>query len=301
MILELALGDAYGSPFEYAPIEFVNERNDGLRFHRRRRNNEGRYTDDTQMSIAIGEAILYDERWTKDGLANRFVTAFKRDPRVGYANSFYGLLKEVQSGEELVERLKPDSDKSGGAMRAPLIGIFPSINEVKQKAAYQASITHNTEPGMAAAEASALMLHYFAYNLGPKNELGKFIQTHVAGTGWEIPYEGPVGAKGWMSVRAAMTAIQKHHTMTDILKACIAYTGDVDTVAAVALAAASMSNEIEKNLSPELYSGLENGPYGHDYLVSMDKLLMAKYQGFIDSSPFVPMSIQEDGRLSPIS
>ncbi|WP_334879318.1 ADP-ribosylglycohydrolase family protein [Nostoc sp.] len=49
--------------------------------HPRFRLNPGSYTDDTQMSIAITEVIV-------------FVTAFKRDEREGYARIFYHFFSE---------------------------------------------------------------------------------------------------------------------------------------------------------------------------------------------------------------
>lgn len=46
-------------------------------------------TDDTQMSLAIAEAIVSREPWTPELLAAKFVKAFKRDRRVGYASKLY--------------------------------------------------------------------------------------------------------------------------------------------------------------------------------------------------------------------
>src|ERR1700722_10974607 len=91
MLLELAIGDAYGAGFEYAADRIVREKNDlsGYIQHPRHGIKPGCYTDDTQMSIAVAEAIVSDEPWTPQGLADRFVTSFKRDPREGYAGVFY--------------------------------------------------------------------------------------------------------------------------------------------------------------------------------------------------------------------
>ena len=63
-------------------------------------------------------------------LARRFVEAFRRDPREGYAGGFYAFLQEVTSGDEFLQRIRPDSDKSGAAMRAGPLGVFPTIGEV---------------------------------------------------------------------------------------------------------------------------------------------------------------------------
>jgi hypothetical protein len=126
---------------------------------------------------------------------------------------------------------------------------------------------------MTAAMAASLLTHYCFYNLGPKKEVGQFIQEFVAGP-WSAPYIGKVEAKGWMSVRAAITAVVDGNSMTDVLKRSIAFTGDVDTVASIALAAASHCDEIKKDLTPALIDGLENGPFGRDYIIDLDRQLL---------------------------
>lgn len=276
MLLELAIGDAYGAGFEYAGPELIKKHNNlsGYVKHPRHAFDPGRYTDDTQMSLAIAEAIVSGESWTPQTLAERFVQAFKRDPREGYAGSFYNFLQETQDGAQFLAKIRPHSDKSGAAMRACPIGVFPSISDVIDKCTLQAAITHNTPDGINAAVAASLMTHYFIYNLGPKRDLGDFLTDHVPGQ-WSKPWQGKVGPKGWMSVKAAITAVTTSDSLTTLLKKCIAFTGDVDTVATIALAAASCSNEIEQDLPANLVTDLENGAFGRDYLIDLDKQLMA--------------------------
>lgn len=272
MFVELAIGDAYGAGFEYAPAPFVKTYNNlaGYVHHPRHGIPPGRYTDDTQMSIAIGEAILTGEPWTPTLLAHHFVNAFKRDPREGYASGFYGFLQEVQSGEEFLAKIRPDSNKSGAAMRAGPLGIYPTITEVIDRATVQAAVTHNTPGGKQSAMAAALMTHYFLYGLGPKAQLDEFLQAHVAGP-WTKPWRGKVGASGMESVRAAVTAVLAHASLSAILQHCIAFTGDVDTVATVALCAASCSTEVAQDLPAVLYDGLEDGAYGRRYLTGLEE------------------------------
>jgi len=120
MLVDLVVGDAYGAGFEYAADRTVRERNNlsGYVQHPRHGIRPGCYTDDTQMSIALAEAIVAGDPWTPEALARRFVAASKRDPREGYAGGFYALLQEVRDGAELLARIRPDSDKCGAAMRA---------------------------------------------------------------------------------------------------------------------------------------------------------------------------------------
>src|SRR5262249_28430723 len=132
-----------------------------------------------------------------------------------------------------------------------------------------------TPDGKNAAVAAALAAHYFAYDLGKKCDLGAFLSSQVPGQ-WAAPWDGEVGSKGWMSVRAAVTALVGSESLSELLRACVAFTGDVDTVAAIALGAGSLSAEIEPDLPAHLVSGLENGPYGREYLAALDQRLLAR-------------------------
>jgi ADP-ribosylglycohydrolase len=276
MLLELAIGDAYGAGFEYASPDIVQCYNDLSRYvqHPRHQLKPGSYTDDTQMSLAIAQAIVAQEPWTPEVLATRFVETFKRDPREGYASRFYQFLLKIRDGHEFLEAINWTSDKSGAAMRAAPMGVFPTVEKVIEAATIQAAITHNTPDGINAARAAALMSHYFIYQLGPKRELGKFLTAYVSGE-WSKPWQGEVKSKGWMSVRAAITAVMRNDSLSELLQDCIAFTGDVDTVAAIALAAASCSEEIKQDLPEHLIAGLENGSYGRDYIVALDRKLMS--------------------------
>lgn len=281
MLLELAIGDAYGAGFEYADSELVQRYNDLSRYiqHPRHQIKPGCYTDDTQMSLAIAETLVAGEPWTPEVLAHRFVTTFKRDPREGYAGKFYRFLLQVQDGQQFLENIIWTSDKSGAAMRAAPIGVLPTIEQVIEATSIQAAITHNTPDGINAAIAAALMSHYFIYQLGEKKELGQFLETHVSGE-WSKPWQGEVRSKGWMSVRAATTAVIRNDSLSELLKDCIAFTGDVDTVGAIALAAAACSQEITQDLPDHLIDGLENGTYGRDYIIQLDKQLMARREPY---------------------
>jgi ADP-ribosylglycohydrolase len=230
------------------------------------------------MSLAIAEAIVSEDPWTPEQLAARFVEVFHRDPREGYASRFYAFLQQTHSAEEFLANIQPVSDKSGAAMRASSIGVFASVEEVLEKASIQARLTHDTPAGISAAQASALMTHYCLYELGAKSALGEFLDAQVPGYQWSKPWEGEVGAKGWMSVRAAVTAVIRNASLSEILRDSINFGGDVDTVATMALAAASCSREVSQELPKHLVDGLENELYGRDYICELDTRLLDKAQ-----------------------
>jgi ADP-ribosylglycohydrolase len=78
-----------------------------------------------------------------------------------------------------------------------------------------------------------------------------------------------------MSVQAAVTAIMRNERMSTLLKNCIDFSGDVDTVAAIALGAAASSIEIAQDIPEHLVVSLEDIEYGRSYLTDLDSCLMA--------------------------
>jgi len=275
VLVQLAVGDAYGATFEYAPASFVAAGNT-LADYSCIPPRPGRYTDDTQMTIAIAEALISGEPWTPENLADRFFNAFHRDPRAGYATRFHALLREVRDGQDLLARLRPNSDKSGAAMRAGPIGLLPTVADVLHHTEVQARITHDTPLGVEAARAAALAVHYCHNDHGPVSEVATWVDDRLGSTGrWAEPWTGSVGAQGWMSVRAALTALGSSTSLREILRTSVAFCGDVDTVAAIALAAASCSTQVTDDLPEVLYADLENDSYGRDFLHELDARLFA--------------------------
>jgi ADP-ribosylglycohydrolase len=186
------------------------------------------------------------------------VECFHRDPREGYSGRFHQFLKKHKTGAQFLADINPTSDKSGAAMRAAPIGTYPRISEVVEKCAMQARITHDTADGTNAALAVSVGVHYFLYGLGPKSGLPQYIKDHVNGN-WSEPWLGEVGSKAYMSVRAAITSILMNNSLSSILRSAVAWGGDTDTTASIAMRLASCCNEITKDLPENLLRDLEDG------------------------------------------
>ena len=279
MLVELAIGDAYGAGFEYVrDRRFITSNNDLSSYirHPRHRRKPGTYTDDTQMSIAIAELVLQNTDWTPEIVASRFCDVFHRDKRDGYAGGFFTFLKRTKTGKDFLENIRSDSDKSGAAMRACPIGVYSSVEEVISRCSMQAAVTHNTPDGKNAALAASLMTHYFLYDLGDKAGLASFLCDHVPGD-WAEPWIGEVGSRGWMSVRAAITSLTRNNSLSSLLRSSVTWGGDTDTVAAIALAAGSCCKEIAKDLPQGLLQHLEKGQHGMEFLKGLDRQL-AKFK-----------------------
>jgi len=299
MFVEAALGDAYGAGFEYADLVIVATENDG-KHYRKHRVPAGHYTDDTQMAIALAMAMIRansgKNTWqdlTSVDVADQFVAQFMADPRLGYSQGLYDILRETvtalakvkkgSGGMEFLRRVKPHSAKSGGAMRAWPCGLLPTLEEAVDCAIFQAGITHATREGLDAAAAVAAFV--WCARQGYEGETILDTLNAVApGYLWNIPWTGAVGSSGIAAVKAAVTAVCNLDpdqpitmSMLDILKASVAFTGDVDTVACIALAGASVHSGIVNDLPESLYKGLERGNYGIEFLKSLDERMATEF------------------------
>lgn len=281
MLIHSAIGDTYGAGFEFEKSEITARENQLTHYKQHPLYTEihGRYTDDTQMALAIAELIVSGDEWTPERIADGFVAAFHRDPRRGYSSRFYEVLLRVNTGAELLQVMKPASTRNGSAMRAYPLGVYADAQELRAKAAVQARITHDTPAGIAGAQAVALMSHYFLYRLGEKQHVGAYLAEQLQDARWEQAWRTEVGMESEEAIRAAITLIQAEHSLSEILIKAIALGGDVDTVGAIALGCAAHSEEIADDLPAWMYADLENGAYGRDYIVVLDQQLLSRVKG----------------------
>jgi len=280
MLTAMAVGDAFGAGFEYAPPGFVARHNDLRRYHQHPTHTEllpGQYTDGVQMAAALAgllldaEAVLNHKTW-----ADWLLSFYKADPRVGYARGFKAFLDSINDSDQFLARISPHSDKSGAAERAVVCGFLDDERLVIDRAMWQASLTHATRDGLAAAAASALLVWGCRHGV-LLQDLPDYLAAHLPDVPWTDPWKGPVDGKGLSAVRAALRALQSGFELKTMLQAAVALTGDVDGVAGITMAAATLHPNVEHNLPKALVNGLENGPKGRDWLASLDDELEERF------------------------
>jgi ADP-ribosylglycohydrolase len=211
-------------------------------------------------------------------IVRHWLTVFHRDPRDGYARRFQEFLETHNTVEQFLADIRPESDRSGAAMRVGPIGYISDTNRVIEMATVQAEITHRTKGGVDSAVVAALMAWYCHHAAGPRHQLPAFLAARVGGHPWQQRWKGRAGVVGLECVAAALTALVEHDSLTAILTRCIEFGGDVDSVAAIAMAAASGCGDIKQDLPQHLLEGLENGPFGRDYLIALDSRVRAAAQ-----------------------
>ncbi|MBS7256216.1 ADP-ribosylglycohydrolase family protein [Flavobacterium branchiicola] len=279
MILEAAIGDAYGAGFEFQELDYIIKNNDLTQYHRHGMYTEiyKRYTDDTQMAIAISELLLEEENWNEVKVADKFVEVFHRDKRRGYSDRVYNALDASKNGADFLKNIDNRSNGNGSAMRAYSIGLLKDINQILDFCEIQAKTSHDTIEGISCAKRIALAVHFYKYKVGDKGSLIDFINDTLKEK--EVyKVTSPIDMHGYFTTQSVIKIVSEADSIQDCLKRGIDYGGDTDTVAALCMAILSQKENCNKQLPEFLYSELENGTYGKDFLIGLDMKLIGKFK-----------------------
>jgi ADP-ribosylglycohydrolase len=289
----MAVGDAFGARFE-------NQRRDAISLE----GEEGvyrdlnRYTDDTQMAIGVAELLVSGNQCTGENLAASLMRVYRRDPRAGYSDLTRSMLEKSPDSaaflKYLPENTLRDRKSDGAAMRALPIGFLRSRQDVIRSAALSASITHGHPDAIAATVGIALIAHerYYSGTRFPgiiRNILDSipcltessaaYLQ-QVAVSGWDpdyilgsfnrygVPYTESIILLG--AVIALLNTCGEDPGL--MLTEAVRLGGDTDTTACIALGAA-LIRPGQDTLPEGLISGLEDGEYGRDFLISLGNRL----------------------------
>lgn len=152
----LSVGDAFGQHFMVRNAEFlVGTRT--IPFPR------WRYTDDTEMALAIVETLAEHGRAEPDALARRFVRRYERDPSRGYGATARQILQAIGQGSTWQHASRAafggeGSMGNGAAMRVAPLGAYfaDDLDRVVAEARQSAEVTHNHPEAKAGAIAVAI-------------------------------------------------------------------------------------------------------------------------------------------------
>ena len=270
MLFEAAVGDAYGSGYEFQELEFIRQNNNVLKYFPHifwQDLTAGMYTDDTQMSIAVGEALVAGAT-TELEFADSFVNVFKRDPRQGYSRRFYDLLIHVNSGQELINSIQPNGTTCGAAMRSLPLGFLP-LDGILEIAKVQASVTHNTLHGIRGSQAIALASYFVRTGNDPRY-VREFVSSHLRTNMFDRIWTGPVSTETLDVVCAVFSVVETSHCQTDAIHKAIGFSGDVDSVAALACGLLAPRYPIT---TPYLIENFEQSAYAREYLEQLENQL----------------------------
>ncbi|WP_300040316.1 ADP-ribosylglycohydrolase family protein [Methanospirillum sp.] len=297
MMVGMAIGDAFGARFENLNRHEISLPKGPLTYQ-----NQNRYTDDTQMAIAVAELLISGDPFTDENLALAFLHAYRRDPRPGYSPLTTSMLCGSADSAAFLHWLSDDEireRKSDGAvMRALPLGFMTDRKKVVESAITSARITHNHPDSVAATVGVALIAHerffrkrifadiirdlprsipnlnpsQLAYlsgiisvGLNPEVILGSYAD-------YGVPYTESLIMLG--AVMAILSICGEDPDYA--LRTSILFGGDTDTTAALVLGAA-LIHPGKDTLPNLLLTDLEDGRYGRDFLMDLGDRLSARF------------------------
>jgi len=221
------LGDIIGSPYEFDRGE---ETKDFPFFDK-----GCTYTDDSVMTIAVGEALM--DCMGKDEAAHKaaLVASMRKwglaIPDAGYGGMFYQWLRE--------EDPQPyGSFGNGSAMRVSAAGwLYETLEETREKARWTAEVTHNHPEGIKGAEAVASAI-FLARTGHTKEEIRDYIVSEfgydLSRTCDEIRPEYCHVESCQETVPEAITAFLEGESFEDAIRTAVSLGGDCDTLTCIA-------------------------------------------------------------------
>ena len=271
-VLGLALGDALGAPHEGGPLERLAWRCIG-----RTRSGEMRWTDDTQMSLDLMESLIAKKCLDLDDAAVRFARSYRWSR--GYGRGAAKVLKKIRRGmswSDANRSVFPNgSFGNGGAMRAPVIGLFfvNRPDELRLAAEESARVTHSHPLGMAGAVLIAGAVAQALRSAGGQEILASaasncrdeaFLNRIATAQGWlgsQEPVDaGQVAAQLGNSIVATGSCVTSLYIgvrflsrpFMELQEFCHACGGDTDTIAAMSAAIWGAANGARALPSAEL-------------------------------------------------
>jgi poly(ADP-ribose) glycohydrolase ARH3 len=261
-IAAAALGDAFGAPYEGGVLERCLWKLIGTT------SGKHHWTDDTQMSLDFIESLLALGTIDQDDLAHRFATSYRWSR--GYGPGAARILKLIRRGvpwQVAVRRVYSNgSFGNGGAMRAPVIGLFyarAGEEKVAAAASAAAAVTHAhplaKEGAVLVALATAFALgnveaREIVERLAKRAEAQEYaVKLHKALEWFNRSNRPDVHevAKGLGNGIAAVDScvsaiyiaqIYRERPYEELLEFAICLGGDVDTIASMSSAIWSASN-----------------------------------------------------------
>ena len=282
VLLRIAQADAYALAVEFVGPEHVDLVDRALQVDRFRANPRydypaARYSDDTQMSIAVAEVVITGDLDTP-AFADAFVRCYRRDPRNAYSKGMRDLLDASPTGAALLAqaRQRPGSNRNGAAMRSVPIGVLSDPQLVVEVARLQARVTHDTPGGVMSAQAVALASHFALHREEPLSEVIPWVADQLGFRPETMWWGGERVAGqnlGASTAAAVLTLCAEQPTLLDVLRTTLRWGGDTDTVAATAwgIASARMREPVPDFLEADLEPG---SPYGVVFLRRLGADLM---------------------------
>lgn len=221
------LGDMIGAPYEF---DQGNKTKDFPLFSK-----NSQFTDDTVMTIAVGEALLESLGKSEESLKEALIRSMQKwghsYPYAGYGVMFSRWLEEP-------EPQPYGSFGNGSAMRVSAAGwLYDTLEETRKVARWTAEVTHNHPEGIKGAEATASAI-FLARTGVDKEEIRVYLSREfdydLSRTCDEIRPGYHHVESCQETVPEAITAFLEGTDFEDVIRTAVSLGGDCDTLTCIA-------------------------------------------------------------------
>ena len=183
------------------------------------------FTDDTVLSVALGESIL-----TGNDYASLMKAYYRRYPDAGYGGLFHRWARTHDSQPY-------NSWGNGAAMRISSVGFaFETLDEVLDRAAGYTAVTHNHTEGIKGAQATAAAI-FLARTGSTKVDIKKYIAAtfdcDLSRSVDEIRPTYEFNESCQQTVPEAIVCFLESTDFEDAIRNAISLGGDSDTLACI--------------------------------------------------------------------
>lgn len=198
---------------------------------------EDNFTDDTAMTIAIGDGLLNagidaDIKTIKTEIIKSMQDWGHRYPGAGYGGRFYSWLFHDKSPKPY------GSWGNGSAMRVSAVGwLYDSLERTREVARATAEVTHNHPEGIKGAECTAAVM-YLARTGATKEEISDYV---IKEFGYDYSESLDEMREHHEHVESCMDSLPKAlksffdgDSYEDVVRNAVSLGGDTDTLAAIA-------------------------------------------------------------------
>jgi poly(ADP-ribose) glycohydrolase ARH3 len=290
VVIGLAVGDALGAAWEGLAPDLIYKLGPADKIVAHESGEIIFYTDDTQMTIGVIQALLERGEIEKNALAAHFAANYHPDR--AYGQGARKIINAIGAGDDW-ERVAAEifqgkgSLGNGAAMRVAPLGLYfaPDLDLVATQAALSASPTHCHEIGIDGARLMAVAAALAALSYGQPFQRDTFLRAllSVAQTEefqWQICHAMKLGPLDSLASfgnsleahRSVMTSIMCFANAPDsyceTVSRAIGKGSDVDTLAAMAGALSGARLGISA-IPARLIDSLEDGDQGKTYLLEL--------------------------------
>ncbi len=185
----VAIGDAFGVGIEFKSRPWIKENVHFDTYVNEWKGGKnkilpGTYSDDTEHTIAVVEALLAEEKFSAELLLRKFKQEYETDKQAkGYPREGHGSIEDWYTGKKKIDEIRKAQAERDDPGNAPVMRALPFAfirrHDVHRYAEINANATHPNDMGRRASLLTVLVAWHFLRDNSAANELIPFLKCYL--------------------------------------------------------------------------------------------------------------------------